>query len=115
MKAETLGAIGEKRAAAYLQACGYTVLESNWRVGHKEIDIICTDGDRIIVVEVKTRRAGVDYPAELMDRKKKHNLLKAGAVYLQRYGLEKRTALRPGDSRRRERTCPTHPGSNTDF
>ena len=52
--------------AAYLEACGYTVLESNWRVGHKEIDIICTDGDRIIVVEVKTRRAGVDYPAELM-------------------------------------------------
>ncbi|MCX4291573.1 MAG: YraN family protein [Odoribacter sp.] len=89
MKGENLGAVGERRAAAYLEACGYTVLESNWRVGHKEIDIICTDGDRIIVVEVKTRRAGVDYPAELMDRKKKHNLLKAGAAYLQRYGLEK--------------------------
>ena len=89
MKEGTLGDIGEKRAAVYLQACGYTLLERNWRIGHKEIDIICTDGNCIIIVEVKTRRAGVEYPAELMDRKKKHNLLKAGAAYLKRHGLEK--------------------------
>lgn len=89
MKRENIGAAGEKRASAYLEACGYTVLEHNWRVGHKEIDIICTDGNCIIIVEVKTRRAGVEYPAELMDAKKKRNLLQAGAAYLKRCGLEK--------------------------
>ncbi len=89
MKRGEMGVIGEKRAAAYLEACGYTVLEYNWRVGHKEIDIICTDGKCIIIVEVKTRRAGVEYPAELMDGKKKRNLLQAGAAYLKRCGLKK--------------------------
>lgn len=89
MKRGNIGAAGEKRAAAYLEACGYTLLEHNWRIGRKEIDIICTDGKYIVIVEVKTRRTGVEYPAELLDRKKKHNLLQAGAAYLKRIGSEK--------------------------
>lgn len=89
MKKGNIGAAGEKRAAAYLEARGYTLLENNWRVGHKEIDLICTDGKFIVIVEVKTRRAGVEYPAELMDGRKKRNLLQAGAAYLKRIGSEK--------------------------
>lgn len=82
-----IGCDGEKRAAEYLEAGGYVMLERNWRIGHKEVDIICTDGKCVIIVEVKTRRNGTEYPAELMDRKKKRNLLAAGAAYLERRRL----------------------------
>ena len=98
MKRENIGAAGEKRASAYLEACGYTVLEHNWRVGHKEIDIICTDGNCIIIVEVKTRRAGVEYPAELMDAKKETQPPASGRRLSETVRVGKRTALRPGDS-----------------
>lgn len=89
MRRGKIGRIGEKRAAGYLESQGYIILECNWRVGHKEVDIVCTDGRCIVIVEVKTREAGAEYPAELMDRKKKHNLLVAGAAYLRLHKLEK--------------------------
>lgn len=89
MMKRAMGRAGEKRAVDYLTSRGYVILECNWRVGHKEVDIICTDGDCIIIVEVKTRVAGTEYPAELMDRKKKRNLLQAGAAYLKQQHLKK--------------------------
>lgn len=88
MTQETMGRIGEARAVTYLKSRGYIILERNWRVGHREIDIICLDGSVIVIVEVKTREAGTEYPAELMDRKKKQNLLRAGAAYLQLHKLQ---------------------------
>ena len=77
-----LGHTGEDRAAAYLQALGYIILERNWRYRHWEIDIICMDGDVIVVVEVKTRQKGVEYPSELVDFQKRKNLLSAAAAYI---------------------------------
>lgn len=89
MAQREIGSIGEEKAVDYLTSHGYEVLERNWRAGHKEVDIICTDGERIVIVEVKTRRSGTDYPAELLDGKKRRNLLEAAAVYLERHKLEK--------------------------
>ena len=34
---------------------GYVVLERNWRVKHRELDVICLKGDLLVVVEAKTR------------------------------------------------------------
>ena len=31
------------------------VLERNWRLGHKELDVVCMKDDMLVVVEVKTR------------------------------------------------------------
>lgn len=83
------GRLGEEKAVAYLKAQGYSVLERNWCLGHKEIDIICTDGKVIVIVEVKTRTEVVDYPEELIDYKKRGNLLSAGAAYIQKKGIKK--------------------------
>lgn len=76
------GRIGETKAVAYLESEGYVVLDRNWRLGHKEIDIVCTDGRLIVIVEVKTRKASEEYPDELLDYRKKRNLLMAGAAYV---------------------------------
>lgn len=84
-----LGYAGEEAAAAYLQQAGYVILERNWYWQHKEIDLVCTDGNLVIVVEVKTRSGVVEYPGELLDYKKRRNLLAAGAAYLRCKGVEK--------------------------
>lgn len=83
------GRLGEEKAALYLKEKGYVILERNWRLGRKEVDIICSDGEKIIIVEVKSREKGADYPEELLDISKRRNLLKAGAAYLRRKHLEK--------------------------
>jgi len=57
---DELGRAGEDRAAAYLVSRGYVILDRNWRCPHGEIDIVAARGDRLAVVEVKTR-AGLGY------------------------------------------------------
>src|SRR5207244_11028423 len=51
-----LGARGEKLACAFLRRKGYTILYRNFRARHGgEIDIVCSDRDTLVFVEVKTR------------------------------------------------------------
>ncbi len=84
-----LGRKGEEKAADYLRGVGYVVLDRNWRVGHKEVDLICAYRNKIVIVEVKYRKNSAEYLAELMNYRKKNNLLRAGEAYLRRYKLEK--------------------------
>lgn len=51
-----LGKWGEDVAADYLLRQGYTILERDWKSGHRDLDIIALDGDTVVFVEVKTRR-----------------------------------------------------------
>ena len=51
-----LGTWGEEMAVRFLERKGYTILERDWKSGHRDIDIIATDGEIIVFVEVKTRR-----------------------------------------------------------
>lgn len=83
------GKLGEEKAVEYLQAEGYLVLERNWRLGHKEVDVICTDGELIVVVEVKSRHRPEEYPGELLNVKKQRNLLSAAEAYLKCKGISK--------------------------
>ena len=51
-----LGKWGEDIAADYLQRQGYTIIERNWKSGHRDLDIIALDGHTLVFIEVKTRR-----------------------------------------------------------
>ena len=51
-----LGTWGEEVAVSFLQQKGYTILERDWKSGHRDIDIIAQDRDMIVFIEVKTRR-----------------------------------------------------------
>ncbi len=72
------GDLGEDAAARYLKNRGLRVLERNWRYRQWELDLICRDGDTLVFVEVKTRRAGtMGIPADGLDFRKQKRLIKA--------------------------------------
>lgn len=57
MGSKRTGAYGEQIAADFLRHKGYTVLATNWSCTRGELDIIAQDGETLVFVEVKTRRA----------------------------------------------------------
>lgn len=67
-----LGKEGEDRACAYLETCGYRIVERNFRCRSGEIDIVAAEerGGIICFVEVKTRRGcAFGLPKEAVDRR----------------------------------------------
>lgn len=77
-----LGKWGETIAVEYLITQGYAIVETNWHVGHYEIDVIATKGNRMIFVEVKTRTAGEYDPLEAVDQRKKNHMVRSADTYL---------------------------------
>ena len=55
MSASALGRRGEDLAARYLEHNGLVLLSRNWRCPEGELDLVLTDGRRLVVCEVKTR------------------------------------------------------------
>ena len=51
-----LGSRGEALASQYLVERGFVLLMHNWRCTAGEIDLVATDGNELVFVEVKTRR-----------------------------------------------------------
>jgi putative endonuclease len=49
------GEKGEQLAVQYLEEKGFEIQEINWRTGHKEIDIICRQGDFYIFIETNNK------------------------------------------------------------
>ena len=85
-----LGKWGEQYAADYLQDNGYEILDRDWRIGHRDIDIIArtNDGTTIVFVEVKTRRDEQFLPArEAVSPRQVQNLHLAARDYLAQHGL----------------------------
>ena len=52
---QALGAYGEEVAARHLHGLGYAILERNWRCELGEVDLVCREGNTLVIVEVKTR------------------------------------------------------------
>jgi len=78
-----LGIWGEELAADYLRRKGYTIMERDWKSGHRDIDIIATDGHVVVFVEVKTRRNRIfGEPEEAIDYRKLVNLRGAITHYV---------------------------------
>ena len=65
------GKQGESEARQYLEENGYNVLETNWRFHHYELDIVATNGQELIIIEVKTRSANYLIAPELAVNKSK--------------------------------------------
>lgn len=54
-KNQSVGKLGEKLAADYLQRRGYAIMAMNYKTSYKELDIVAQRGDALVFVEVKTR------------------------------------------------------------
>lgn len=79
------GDIGEDVAQKFLVDKGYKILKRNFNFGKSgEIDIIATDGDVIVFVEVKSRKANSPYgdPLFSINYAKQKNMRKAASGFL---------------------------------
>ena len=83
------GMISEDRAAAYLMARGYTIRDRNWRVGHKELDIVAQQNGTLIIIEVKARKS--DRYGDAVDAvtdEKIHKLIQAANAYVHYHRID---------------------------
>ncbi|MEI7768375.1 MAG: YraN family protein [Chloroflexales bacterium] len=90
-----LGAFGESAARSYLVRAGYTLLTSNWRCRIGEIDLVAQQGGQLVLVEVRTRRAGGPVsPEESLSPAKLRRLLDLAAAYMAEADLPAHTPCR---------------------
>ncbi len=84
---QRLAVLGESEAERTLRNRGMRVLERRYRRRFGEIDLIAEEGDRIVFVEVKTRRgSGFGRPAEAVTPLKQRRLARVALAFLQRMG-----------------------------
>lgn len=84
LSSRKLGSLGEDYAAAWLAAQGWRILDRNWHCRYGELDIVAMNSEeRIVFVEVKTRRATrFGTPQEAVTRSKQRNLRHAAMQWL---------------------------------
>jgi putative endonuclease len=80
-----LGARGEREAARWLRRQGFRILVRGYRTPRGEIDLIAREGDTLVFIEVKTRRAGE--PTEAVTLEKQQRLSLAALQFLKRHRL----------------------------
>ena len=81
---QKLGKRGEDRAEEYLKKEGFLIIERNYRYGHKELDLICKDGNTIVFVEVKAGRSKkFGAPEGWVSVRKQKNIIMAALDYIQ--------------------------------
>ena len=87
------GKLGEQLAQQHLVRQGFAIMETNYRVGKLEADIIAYREGLLAFVEVKTRgeNAIEQAPREAVTREKQEKIKKAAASYLQ----HNKTKLQP--------------------
>lgn len=77
-----LGRRGERQAAAFLERRGYRVLSAGFLGRRGEVDLVCRHGDRLVMVEVKTRTSDrFGSPLEAVGPRKQRALRLAAAEY----------------------------------
>ena len=86
-----LGKWGEELAAQHLREQGYTILDRDWRLGHRDLDIVARtpDGTTVVFVEVKTRTSDeIMLPEEAITPQKIRHLGLAAHAYVQEKALD---------------------------
>lgn len=78
-----VGKSGEDCAVRFLKKKGYKVIERNYRCIFGEIDLVATDKDEIVFVEVKSRRSkGFGNPEAAVDINKQKKISRIAMNYL---------------------------------
>ena len=79
---QELGKAGEDVAARHLERLGFDVLARNHRTRFGELDLVVSDGVRIVFVEVKTRRLGSGDPWEALGNAKRAQVRRMASAWL---------------------------------
>jgi len=84
----TLGAKGEREAERFLLRAGYMILFRSFTNQFGEIDLIVSDGDSVVFVEVKTRSSDfAGRPDEAVDEQKQAQISRAAIAFLRQHEL----------------------------
>ena len=82
---KTSGSRGEKLAEKYLRDNGYRILARNFTTDIGEIDLIATDDEFLIFVEVKARMSDAyGEPAEAVDVRMQRKLSMVASQYIKK-------------------------------
>ncbi|MDD2437526.1 MAG: YraN family protein [Massilibacteroides sp.] len=83
------GKEGEQEAVAWLKKQGYRIIQTNWRWHHYELDILATNEEELVVVEVKTRSENYLLPPEkAVNKGKIKRLVSAADAYIRYHMLD---------------------------
>lgn len=82
MSHDLLGKWGEAYALNYLSELGYTLKARNYKFNRMEIDLVLTDHDILVVVEVKTRHsAELGEPWQAVNLAKQKQIIRVANYY----------------------------------
>ncbi len=87
MNTTEIGHRGEDAATELLTAAGYAIVDRNVLIGNVEVDIIAQHFNRIVFVEVKTRKADSPDWRYGIDSAKIRRLSRAAATYVRSRNL----------------------------
>ena len=92
MNTTELGVLGETLAERHLLKNGYTILDKNIRFKKWEVDIVAMDGEKLVIVEVKTRQtAEIGEPWRAVTRSKQRQIIKVADHYIQTRNIDRET------------------------
>ena len=75
-----IGSRGEQIAITFLERLGFQMLDTNYRSGRGEIDIICIKEGLLLFVEVKSRTHSITYKDRMKVRWKQQEKIRNTAV-----------------------------------
>jgi putative endonuclease len=77
-----LGRHGERVAARFLERRGFRVIGTGFLARRGELDLVCRRGEKLVLVEVKTRSSDAfGAPSEAVGERKRRALQAAAAEY----------------------------------
>jgi putative endonuclease len=82
MKHDVLGKWGEAYALQYLLGIGYGLQARNYKFNRMEIDLVMTNGQNLVIVEVKTRHsAELGEPWRAVNLAKQQQIIRVANYY----------------------------------
>ena len=83
------GRVAEQLAADSLERHGWTILDRNFRSGHKEIDLVARRGDTVAFVEVKARKSrSFGHPLDAITAHKRREITAVARAWIARHGCD---------------------------
>jgi putative endonuclease len=87
-----LGAFGESLAEKFLSNKGYRIIDKNVRFKKLEADIIAMDGEKLVIVEVKTRQTSeIGEPWRAVTRAKQKQIIQVANYYVIKNQIDRDT------------------------
>lgn len=87
--AKEIGRIGEDMVANFLRSRGYIILRQNYHSKFGEIDIVAESPEKLLFVEVKTRRDNsLQDPSDSVDLEKQRKIISTAYDFLRKLHLK---------------------------